>query len=181
MKTECYGSMQLLIELSERARVWIFPLAQPLEQTAEIALNHALREVITAWKAHGAAVQGGFLIAYHRFLIAAADESVTQVSGCSIDSLVRGVKDVVLRAGVEFADDSCIFYRGSNQEIIQVDRDTFRALVADGVVTPATVVFNNTVLTLSDVRHGRWECSAKDSWHARAFRFPMTAGQSALT
>lgn len=172
--------MQLPLELPDQARVWVFPLANALDQDSESALNQALKEVITNWKAHGSKVQGGCSITYHRFLIAAADEEVTNVSGCSIDSLVKGVKDAASKAGAHLADDSHVFYRDINRNIIQIERDTFRTLVANGIITPATTVFNNTVQTLSDIRHGRWECSAKDSWHARAFRFPATTDQSAV-
>ena len=33
-------------------------------------------------------------------------------------------------------------------------------------VTGATVVFNNTVSTVGDLRGGRWEVPASESWHA---------------
>ena len=36
-------------------------------------------------------------------------------------------------------------------------------------VGPDTTVFNNTLTSLGDVRAGRWEVPASDSWHARAF------------
>ena len=34
---------------------------------------------------------------------------------------------------------------------------------------PDTIVFDNTIQSVSSLRNGRWELPAKASWHARAF------------
>ena len=42
-------------------------------------------------------------------------------------------------------------------------------LAADGIVTPETVVFDQSVTHLSQLRDGKWEKPAARSWHGRAF------------
>ena len=168
-----------LEELPDSARLWIFALQHRLDAEKHQALAARLRNVVASWKAHGAAVSGGFSIRYDRFILVAADEEVTKVSGCSIDSLVRGVRIAVSDAQLTLGDDSDVFYRDSAGEICVANRDSFRSLVSNDEVTLQNIVFNNTVLTVGDLRQGRWECAAKESWHARAFKFPALQTRSA--
>ena len=43
------------------------------------------------------------------------------------------------------------------------------ALAEAGAVTADTVVFNTVVSPVGELRGGRWEVPARDSWHAQAF------------
>ena len=60
-----------------------------------------------------------------------------------------------------------IFRQGSAIERVQ--RDRFAELAALGTVSLQTVVFDNTLTRVGDVRAGRWETPLADAWHARAF------------
>ena len=48
-------------------------------------------------------------------------------------------------------------------------RHRFSALAASGSVTLDTIVFDNTITRVGDVRSGRWERTVADAWHGRAF------------
>jgi hypothetical protein len=58
-----------------------------------------------------------------------------------------------------------------------VERPEFRRLAQAGEVSEDTVVFDNTVATVGDLRAGRWEKPFRDAWHARAF--PLGAASAA--
>jgi hypothetical protein len=59
----------------------------------------------------------------------------------------------------------------------RVPRHEFARLAREGAVGLDTIVFDNTLTRLADVRAGKWERPVRDSWHARAFLTkPMAAG-----
>ena len=168
--TEDLIRMDILRELPDSARVWVFSVQSTLLEEQEAQLGVALANLIQSWKAHGSRVVGGYDIVYRTFVIIGADESLTEVSGCSIDSVTRGVRNALAHVNATLADESDIFFRDQNENILHINRLEFRSLAEENKVSAVTTVFNNTVATLSDLRQGKWECKAKDSWHARAFK-----------
>jgi hypothetical protein len=162
--------MSSLDLLPGASQVWIFPLAAPLSETQTSRLECALAAFARTWSSHGAPVRGGLEIRHGRFVVAAAVERAA-VSGCSIDGLFHAVADAVKAAGADLADTADIFYR-DGERIVSADRPTFSALVRAGAVSDETVVFDNSVQTLADVRAGRWEIPFAAAWHARHFNRP---------
>ena len=101
-------------------------------------------------------------------VLVGADESQVDVSGCSNDSLFRAVKTIFREMNLEFPVVPPILYRDSHS-IRCVSREEFRDLVKIGMINEETIVFNNTLQTLSEYRQGLWEVPMKDSWHIEAF------------
>jgi hypothetical protein len=99
---------------------------------------------------------------------AEGDRAAAGVSGCSIDALVRRMDRLGSALGVDLVDNGPVAYRDGG-EIRHVPRDRFAALAASGSVTLDTIVFDNTVTRVGDVRSGRWERPAAGAWHGRAF------------
>lgn len=96
------------------------------------------------------------------------DEVAAGVSGCSIDALVRRMKLLQEALGVELVNNGPVVYR-EGESIARVPRERFAELAAEGTVNLDTLVFDNTLTRVGDVRAGRWEVRAADAWHARAF------------
>jgi len=61
-----------------------------------------------------------------------------------------------------------VFYREGGG-VRRVTRNEFRDLARSGAVTGDTVVFNNVVATVGELRQGNWEVPLRRSWHAEAF------------
>jgi hypothetical protein len=156
--------------LPDSARAWVFGAYQPiLGRDAEHFLG-CVEGFVRSWVAHGVPVVGACDWHYDRFLIVAADERATGVSGCSIDSLYRTLKGVEAELGVTLRDSSLVFYRDPAGIIQAVPRAQFRELVSLGEVGESTTVFDNTVGTVGAIRHGEWERPFAESWHSRAFK-----------
>ena len=98
----------------------------------------------------------------------AADEAAAGVSGCSIDALVRRMDRLGSALGVDLVDHGPVAYRDGGA-IHQVPRHRFAALATSGSVKPDTIVFDNTITRVGDLRSGRWEGPAAGAWHGRAF------------
>jgi hypothetical protein len=152
--------------MPDTARLWI--VASPAELTPAIAGNLLERvdAFLEEWNAHGQPVVGARDLRYDRFLMIAADEAATGVSGCSGDALFRVFKGAESDLGISLLDSSRVWFRTANG--IQTDtRAGFRERVKKGEVDAETIVFDNTAATVGDVRAGRWERPVRESWHRR--------------
>jgi hypothetical protein len=123
---------------------------------------------IAQWSAHGVPLRGAREVRHDQFVLVGVDERAAGVSGCSIDALVRRMQHVEVALGVELTNNAPVLYRDGDV-IARVAREDFGALVAAGRVGLDTMVFDNTLTTVGDIRDGRWEIQAAQSWHARAF------------
>ena len=159
-----------LTDLPDESRVWIFGADRPLTDAEADRVGSAVDEFLETWTAHGHPLTSGGEWRYGRFLLVAVDERSVPPSGCSIDAMVRALKALGEESGFDMVDNAPVWYRDANGELRRVARPVFAASVQDGAVDGDTVVFDNTVTRLGQVRSGRWETRAGLSWHARAFR-----------
>ena len=155
-------------ELPGDARVWIFSAARKLTEPERMRLLAEVDAFIEQWGAHAVPLIGGRNLVYDQFLFIAVDQRAAGPSGCSIDALVRRMKELQQELAVELVNHAPVLFR-QGEAISRVPRDAFARLAEAGAVGPDTTVFNNTLTSLGDVRAGRWEVPASDSWHARAF------------
>lgn len=154
--------------LPDSARVWIYAADRPLSADEQRRLIDHLSAFLNEWKAHGEPLTAACDLRHDRFLLVGVDESRAGASGCSVDALVRTLAGIEQQLSVVLLDHGPVLFRRGDR-IERVSRPEFSELVQRGEVTPDTVVFNNTLTRVSDVRAGRWETPARDSWHARAF------------
>lgn len=156
--------------LPDDARLWVFAADRALDEDEQAALLAHVDAFVAGWAAHGAPVVGGRELRHERFLLVAADERATGVSGCSTDTLFRTLGDVERALGVSLRDAGLVFWRDGTGQVRADPRAAFRSRAQAGEVGADTVVFDNTSPTVGDVRAGRWEVPMRDSWHGRAFR-----------
>ena len=155
--------------MPDDARVWVFGASQPVHGGAAERVLSSVDRFIRGWLAHGQPVVGACDWRYDRFLMIAADEEATGVSGCSIDSLFRTLSGVEREQGITLLDASFIWYRDSSGSVQCVTRPEFRGLIGEGVVNDDTIVFDNTVGSVGGVRESAWERPVQTSWHGKAF------------
>ena len=150
------------------ARLWIFGAERPLTESERARVLDEVGAFIGQWAAHDVPLTTASDLRYDQFIFVAVDERAAGASGCSIDALVRRMKGLAAELGVVLVNHAPVLYRDADG-IACVSRERFGELVASGVVTQATVVFDNTLTTVGAVREGRWELPVVDSWHGRAF------------
>lgn len=155
-------------QLPDASRVWVFGVSHGFSPAEEAGFLAVVDGFLDVWAAHGHALRCGRDWRHGRFLIVAVDEASEPPSGCSIDAMVQVLKDEQRRLGVEIVDHTAVWYLEGG-EVRRVTRKEFKALVEADQIGADTVVFDNTVTSLSGVREGSWERPARDSWHYRAF------------
>jgi hypothetical protein len=154
--------------LPDDARVWVFAAERTLTPAEADAVLGTVDRFLGMWAAHGRPLRSARELRESRFLIIAVDEAAAGASGCSIDALVREIRDLESQLGVTLIDHGPIVFRDGGT-IRRVPRDEFAELARAGRVTPETRVFDNTISRLADLRGGGWEMPASASWHGRAF------------
>ncbi|HEU4559910.1 MAG TPA: hypothetical protein VFS20_18825 [Longimicrobium sp.] len=157
-------------QMPDDARVWVFAAPRPLAPADAGMLLERVDGFLARWAAHGAPVVGARDFRHGRFLLIAADERATGVSGCSIDSLFHALADVERDLGSDLRrTSSFVFYRDAAGEVHAAERPEFRRIAAAGEIGEETPVFDNTIATVGDLHAGRWETRIRDAWHSRAF------------
>ena len=155
--------------LPDSSRLWIFAADRPLSDAEAQMLVSEMQGFVQTWLAHGMPVTGSCEMKYNQFLLIAADES-SLPSGCSTDEMTRRVRVLGESYGVEFLGMPKVQYR-RNGTIETTSRMDFSELAKNNTVDSSTIVFDNTLTLLADLRNGKWETEAKTSWHSKAFEF----------
>ena len=154
--------------LPDESRLWVFAVERTLVEADQENFLSAVDRFLETWAAHGVPLTCGRDFRRGRFLLVAVDETSAPPSGCSIDAMVGVMKDQERRLGLRILDNTPVWFVADG-EVQRISRPEFSRLAEEGAVGPDTVVFDNTVTRLKDVRAGRWEGPARESWHQRVF------------
>ena len=156
-------------DLPDDARLWIYAASRDLSADEVRRVEADVGGFIEReWASHDRKIAGACATRENRFLLVAADESLFSLSGCSMDALRHFVKTIETDLGVPLVSSPPIVWR-ENGTIRSAERDVFKQLAAGGEIGGETVVFNNIIESLGELRAGKWEVPLAESWHARAF------------
>ncbi|UKT64528.1 ABC transporter ATPase [Pedobacter mucosus] len=155
------------MSFSPQSRVWIYQSDRKFTSTEETEILNMLSIFTSQWKAHGNELLAKAEIRYGFFIMITVDEAQANVTGCSIDSSVRIIKEIEQNFNVDLFNRFNIAYKIDNEVIVNGKED-FETLVNIKKVTPETIVFNNMVQNLADL-NSKWEVPFKNSWHSTVF------------
>lgn len=155
------------MSFSPQSRVWIYQSDRKFTSTEETEILNKLAAFTNQWKAHGNELLAKAEIRYGFFIILTVDESQAGVTGCSIDSSVRLIKEIEQEYHVDLFNRFNIAYK-VNGEVVVNSKEDFETLVDIKQVTPETIVFNNMVQNLAELE-SKWEVPFQNSWHSTVF------------
>ena len=156
---------QIFPDFPSAARLWIYPFPHTLTAEEQCTVKQTLGEFLNNWKSHGTPIKGGYKLLYDQFLVIVAEDP-SAVSGCAIDESVRLLKQLKCESGLDALDLNKVYYRDANA-IHATSRSEFRELADAGRIGSSTIIFDNTVTSLGEMRSGRWETVAAATWHAK--------------
>lgn len=162
----------LFSSLSNKARVWIYPVDKKLESDDASKIEVSLKHFILNWHSHGRKVIAESTILFDRFIIIGAEIPEAEISGCGIDASVHAVESIGAQSDFSILTGLTIFFRETEGSIQHVSRSEFRAKVRNGEITGDTLVIDPSITLLSELRTGAFELPARSSWHATVFRIP---------
>ena len=149
------------------SRIWIYQSSRPFSSTESVQIQKSIDEFISAWTAHGAAVKGIGLIAFNQFIILVADESHTQVSGCSTDSSVHFIQQVQQAWNTDFFNRRTLAF-WMQDEVRLLDMGDLPSAMENQTIHVETLYFNNLVATLQDWIN-QWIQPVGESWIAKKY------------
>ena len=102
-------------QLIPNSKVWIYQANRELTENEVSGLLAELKDFISSWAAHGDQLLGDVKVHANRFVIVAVDESHTNVSGCSIDTSVRKVKELGEKLDIDFFNRMNVYIEKDNE------------------------------------------------------------------
>ena len=151
--------------MSSQSRVWIYHSSRVLTPAEAAVATAKINEFVNQWTAHKLEVTGFGTLLHNRFVMLAADETHVGVSGCSVDSSVRFIRELGQLFNVNFFDRWLVAYTKGGK-VVSCTRDEFEKLLQSGGVDENTIVYNTLAQTKAEL-DAKWELPYKDSWLAK--------------
>ena len=151
--------------LPDQARVWVFASDRPLEGDEAATFLEDVDQLLAEWKAHGTPLRSARDWRDDRFLAIGVDPTAEQASGCSIDSMFRGLQTLERRFATTLVGGGRVFYRDAGGSPRLALRKEIAALTAAGLLTDATPVFDTSV-TAAEAWRDAFERPARETWVA---------------
>jgi hypothetical protein len=154
-------------QLPSTAKVWIYQANKPLDTAAQHYILDKLKGFINSWDSHGRPLKGSVAIYYNYFVVIAADESYSYISGCSIDKSVHFLKELGQELNLDFFDRSRQAFI-QNGDIVLENFKNLKTHINVGMIRKDTLTFNNTVSNLEEF-YSSWQVPAGESWLGKYF------------
>lgn len=133
-------------ELSDDSRVWIFQSSRPFNAQENLEINEQLKNFYLQWQTHGEPVKGWGELLFDTFVVIIADESASQVSGCSTDGMTRVIKSFERQYSVNFFDRLTISFLVEDKvQMLPMNQISYG--LEKGFIETDTPLFNNLVVT----------------------------------
>ncbi len=155
------------------SRVWIYQSNRRFALGEVLEVEKTLNDFTADWNAHGIPVKGFATVFFGQFIVVMADESRTEVSGCSTDSSVRVVKGIEQKFNISLFDRQLLAFVVKDKiEVLPMNQLEYS--IENGFILADTPYFNNTVLTKKNLEDN-WIIPAGKSWLSRKYGFNETA------
>jgi hypothetical protein len=165
MVLENIATQDILRGLPDHARVWIYQSNRPFSDKETVVLQSQINGFVQQWAAHSKELMALGQVLHNRFIVLAVDEELNKASGCSIDASVYFVKDIENQYVVQLFDRMNFAYL--KEDAVETAASTdFKRLFTEGGISSDTLVFDNLVKTVGDMR-AAWLKPLETSWHKR--------------
>ncbi|WP_432713991.1 ABC transporter ATPase [Pedobacter sp.] len=155
------------MSFSAKSRVWVYQSDREFTGAEVEAIQHQLDIFTEQWKAHGHQLDAVAKVLYNFFIVFIVDENSANVTGCSIDSSVRIIKELEQTYHVDLLNRFNMGYKVGDKVVV-TNKEDFETLINIKKIGPKTIVFNNMVQTLEEFEN-KWEVPFEKSWHNSVF------------
>ena len=152
-------------DLNKNSKVWVFQSSSIIHESLLDKVSNDSKEFLNQLNSHGNSLKSSFKIIYNHFLIIAVENIQNEISGCSIDAIVRFVKDLELKYNLSFFDRLIIKYKEANN-IKSVSLNEFKSICKAKKISDEITVFNNLVKNIDELEN-IWETNIHNTWLKR--------------
>lgn len=154
-------------QLPPQARIWIYQSDRPFTEAESVEIQNKIKDFVTEWSAHGAALHASGQLLHNRFIVLGTDANVTAPSGCSIDSSVQFIRTLEQAYQTNLFNRTHLAFKPEN-EIKTYALTEMPQAVAAGEITPETPYFDNLVGEAGALNN-EWLKPAGNSWLRKYF------------
>ena len=151
----------------DTSKLWVYAFCVALNKKEKAIVEATLKNFTQNWMSHEIKTKGNYQIIYDQFVLLVNEEKM--ISGCSIDSSVRIFKDLQSTYHLKALDRSLIFYKDKKNKIYHFNRFDIELMIKKKIIFPNTIIFDNSIDTLKQLRLGKWEVVAKETWLQKFF------------
>lgn len=142
-------------------KVWTYLSSKALSASEIEQLKQNGQQFVNQWTAHDNPLQADFSIYKNRILVFKVDEEVHNASGCSIDKLLRFVKETEKTLDTQLLNRLLVAVDREN-EIEVIAASKISELLASGNLNKSTPVLNTAVST--DTELANWQQELGNTW-----------------
>lgn len=153
----------------DTSRVWIYQSSRLFSLTESLQIEGLFENFVQSWQSHGLPVKGYANLFFGQFIVLIADESAFGVSGCSTDSSVRFIKDIEQLFQVSLFDRLAFAFL-VKEKVQLIPMPQMGYALENNFIDASTIYFNNTVLTLGQLRN-EWLIPVQKSWLSNDKRY----------
>jgi len=155
------------MSFSPHSRVWVYQSDREFTDKEVEAIQQRLNVFTDQWKAHGHQLDAKAEVIYNFFIVITVDEGAANVTGCSIDSSIRIIKEIEQAFHVDLLNRFNMGYK-MGDKVVVTNKEDFETLINIKKIGPKTIVFNNMVQNLEEFEN-KWEVPFEKSWHNSVF------------
>ena len=152
-------------DLPDWSRVWIYQSNRPFTEREITVLKSHINAFTTDWTAHSQQLCATGDVLYNQFIVLAVDERQAGASGCSIDKSVNFIKSIENQYTVQLFERLTFAYL-EGESVKTAPSTDFKRLYTEGVLTDETLVFDNLINSVLDLKN-TWLKPLNKSWHKR--------------
>ena len=142
-------------------KVWVYLSSKVLDGETLKAILEKGHAFVQGWKAHEMPLNASFEVLHQRFIVVKVDETQYNASGCSIDKLLRLIKQFETDYQIELLNRLLVaFKKDENVEVVHAGK--IKEMLQNGAVDKETVFFD---IAVSDCNtYSNWQKPLKDTW-----------------
>jgi hypothetical protein len=142
-------------------KVWTYIISAELTASQQEELLQKGQAFVQGWTAHENKLQADFSIIKNRIIVIRVNEDVHGASGCSIDKLLRFIKEMQMDFNIELLNRLLVAYKGFDKiEVVHASK--INELLNTGVLTPTTIIYNTSVSNQEEFAN--WETPFQETW-----------------
>jgi hypothetical protein len=86
------------------SKVWLYTSDKSFDVSEEISIQHELNQFCSQWDSHGMGLKAKGFIINSRIIVLVVDESLHNISGCSMDKSVAFLKKLEIKYNISLFD-----------------------------------------------------------------------------
>ena len=154
-------------KISEKARTWIFASEKELNAGHKEFIRNKLQQFTSNWQSHNKDVLSSFQIIDNYFIIIAADEDFSDISGCGIDKSMHIIQEIEQSIQVSLTNKALLHFQKDNL-IKVVKLSQMKTFVSENEILPTDIYYNILVSNTKEVRE-HFRIPAISTWLKKYF------------